>query len=69
MLKTVPVLMRATPLSKQFIQGFDFVFDDEIGPVLQNSYLTEVQLERNFVLAYEKFTLPKHFIKTISEQT
>lgn len=67
MLKTAPVLLRATPLSKQFIQGFEFVYDDEIGPVPQNSYLSEVQLEQNFALACQKFTLPKHFIKTINE--
>lgn len=68
MLKTVPVLLRATPLSKQFTQGFDFFFDDEIGPIPNNSHLSEAKLEQNFVLAYEKFTLPKHFIKTIANE-
>jgi len=65
MLKITPVLIRATPLSSQFTDGFKFIFDDEIKSSLDNHKLSNSELEKNFSLACHRFTLARNFVEAI----
>ena len=63
MVKTMPVNFRATPLCDSFVGNFAFVWDDDM--ITSSDTPLDSQLEKNYTLAKETFTLTDEEIRGI----
>lgn len=65
MVRTIPVLFKETPLGNKFIDGFHFLWDEEV--LNGDASYDKDKADQNFALCVDRFSLSQQIINRISK--